>query len=165
LQHSVDAPEGGVRIVQLNFDPAQPPENLGLSLKILDLMVQQGIVHAFAQARGAADYDHGRFFSVGPRDRIAKAQPAHAIGHADSADAVHPGVGIGGKTGAVLASAADQPQGAFFHHRIEGEHVVAGDAENVAYSALSQTADEILADRNARECLLAAKYGRHGTSL
>ena len=156
FQHAVDAAESGVGIVQLGLGPAQPPENVGLGLKILDLVVQERVVHPLAQARGPADHDHGRLLGIGPRDRIAKAQPAHAIGHADRADAVHAGVGVGGKARTVLARAADQPQRALFHHRVEGQHVVARDAENVAHPVVAQAADKILANRNARERFLAA---------
>ena len=133
--------------------------------KSLTLWCSSGLLNRSRRPGAPADHDHRRLLGIGPGDRIAEAQPAHAIGHADRADAVDPGVGVGGKAGAVLARAADQPQRALFHHRVERQHVVAGDAENVPHAVVAQTADKVLADRNARERLLAAGQGVwHGVS-
>ena len=154
FQHAIDATKSRVGIVQLGLGAAQPPENIGLGLEILDLVVQERVIPPFAQARSPADHDNRRFLGIGPRDRIAEAQPTHAIRHTDRANAVHPGIGIGGKARAVLAGTADQPQRAFFHHRVEGQHVVARDAKDVADAVCSQAADQVLSNGDPAERLL-----------
>ena len=67
-----------------------------------------GLLNRSRMPGRAADDHHRRFLGIGPGDRIAQAQPAHAIGDAHRPDAVEPGVGVGGEAGAVLARAADQ---------------------------------------------------------
>ena len=118
--------------------------------KSFTLWCKQRIVEPLAQAGRAADDHHRRFLGIGPGDRVAQAQPAHAIGHADGADAVDAGVGVGGEAGAVFAGAADQSQRAVLHQRVERQHVIAGDAEDVADAVILQPADQVVADRQPR---------------
>ena len=148
-QHAVDLAQGRVRIVQFGLGAANAAEHLGLGVKILHPVVQQRIVEAFAEPRRTADDHHRRFLGIRPGNRIAEAQPAHAVRHAHRPDAVQAGVGVGGKAGAILPRATDQVDRAALQHRIEGQHVVAGDAEDVAHPIILQPADEIIADRDA----------------
>ena len=115
---------------------ANAAEYFGLGVEVLHLVVEERIVEAFTQARRAGNDHHRRFFGIGPGDRVAEAQSAHAIGDADRADAVDAGVGVGGEAGAVLAGAADQSQPALFQLRVEGKDVIARNAEHVAHARL-----------------------------
>ncbi len=93
-QHPVDLPQGRVRIVQFGLGQ-RSAEHLRLGLELLHPMVQQRVGEPLAHARCAADDHHRRLFGVGPGNRVAQAQPPHAIRHADGADAVDAGVGVG----------------------------------------------------------------------
>ena len=122
-------------------------KDLELRAEVPHPVVQQRIVDPLAQPGRAADHHHRRLLGVGPGDRIAEAQPADAIRHADRPDAVDAGVGVGGEPGAVFARAADHADRALFQHAVEREHVVAGNAEDVANAVVLQPADQVLADR------------------
>ena len=158
-QHAVDLAQGRVRIVQLGLGAADAAKHLGLRVKVLHAMVQQRIVEPLAHAGRAADDHHRRLLGIGPGDRVAQAQPAHAIGDADRPDAVEAGVGVGGEPGAVLPRAADQVDRALLQHRVERQHVVAGDAENVADAEILEPADQVVADRHAPDGRLVGLLG------
>jgi len=113
-------------------------------------MVQQRIVDSLAQTGGAGDHHHGRFFGVGPGNRVAQAQPPHAIRDAHGAHAVHPSVGVGGESGAIFARAADRHQRAFFQQRIETQDVVPRYSEHVTDAVVRQATNQVLADRQPR---------------
>ena len=81
---------------------------------------------------------------------LHRLRPADAVGHADAAQAVEPGVGVGGEPGVVLAGHPDQLDRALLDHLVERQHVVAGDAEDVLDPQRVQPVDQVLAD------------GRHG---
>ena len=58
-------------------------------------------------------------------------RPADAIRHADAAQPVNPGVGVGGEPRVVFARHADQLDRALLDHLVERQDVIAGDAEDV----------------------------------
>ena len=149
-EHAIDFAEGGERIVQLGARTAELFEDVVLRAKVADHVVEQRIVHSLAQAGRAGDHDDGRLLGIGAGDRVAHAQAADAVGDAERAHAVDAGVGVGGETGAVFARAADGLDRALFEHRVEGQDVVAGNAEDVADAVVLQAADEVFADRGRR---------------
>ena len=113
-QHAVDFGQGGVRIVQFGHGAADVAEDVGLGAKVLHAMVQQRVGQPLADAGRAADDHDRRLLGEGAGDRVAEAQPAHAVGDADGPDAVESGVGVGGESGAVFARACRSgPSGLF----------------------------------------------------
>ena len=151
VQHAIDLVERHQRLVQLGAGDAQLVEHVVLRAKIAHPVVQQRIVHPLAQTRRTGDHHHRRLLGIGPGDRIAQAQPPHAIGDADGPHAMHAGVGVGREAGAILARAADRPQRALFQQRIEPQHVVARNPEDVPDAVILQAANQIFADRQARD--------------
>ena len=73
----------------------------------------------------------GDFSAIRAGDRIAQAQPADAVRHADGAEPVDAGIGIGRVAGVDLAGADDADR-AVLEHAVELQHEVAGNAEHVA---------------------------------
>ena len=75
------------------------------------------------------------------------AQPAHAVGDADAAQAVNPRVGVGGEARVVLARRPHQPDRALLEQLVQAQHVIAGDAEDVLDPVSGEPVDQVLADR------------------
>jgi hypothetical protein len=147
VEHPVDLAEGDSRVVELGAGHAQLLEDLDLRPKVLHLVVQERIVDPLAHPRRAADDNDGRLLGVGPGDRVADRQPAHAVRDADRAEAVDPSVGVGREARAVLARAADDLDRAFFELAVKRENVVAGNPEDVLEAVVLKPPDQVLADR------------------
>ena len=71
-------------------------------------MVQQGVLLALPQARGAGDHQKGRAFGVGAGYRIEQLQSTDAVGDHRHAQTLQTPVGIGGEAGPLLPGSADQ---------------------------------------------------------
>ena len=145
-QHAVDLRRRGFRIVEHGGADGELGEDALLGVEGADLVVEQRILAPLARARRAADDHHRRALGVGLRHRVGDLQPADAVGDAGGAEALQPRVGIGGKTGALLVAGVDDLERALLHLAEEGEHVVAGNAEDVADAFLAEAADQIAAD-------------------
>ena len=145
-EHAVDLAKRGERIVKLRAGDAQLFEHVVLRAKVAHHVVQQRIVDPLAQARRAGDHHHRRLLGVGAGDGVANAQPADAVRDAQGAHAVDAGVGVGGEARAVLARAADDVERALLEHRVERQHVVAGNAEHVGDAVVLQPLDQVFAD-------------------
>jgi len=164
-QHPVDLAEGRVRVVQFRLGAADAAEHLGLRMEVFHAVVQERIIEPLAQPRRAANDHHRRLLRIGPRDRIAQTQAAHAIRDAHRADAVEPGVGVGRETGAVFARATDQLDRALLDHHVERQHVIAGYAEDVAHPEILKPANQVVADRHAPDGrLMLGQSSRGGRS-
>ena len=147
FQHAVDLAKRGHRIDQLRRGDAQFFEHFELRAKVAHLVMQERIIGPLAHTRRAGDQHHRRFLGVRTRDAVGDAQSADAVGHAYRPHTVDARVRVGGKAGVVLATAADEIDRAVFEHRIECQHVIAGNAEYVADAIVLQTVNQELADR------------------
>ena len=145
-EYPVDFAESSERIVELGARATESLEDVVLCAKVSHHVVEQRIVNSLAQAGRTGDHHDGRLLGVSPGDRIANAQAADAVGDAERAHAVDAGIGIGGESGAVFAGAADGLDRALFEHRVERQHVVAGDAEDVADAVVLKAAEKVFAD-------------------
>ncbi len=106
-QHAVDLPRGRLRVVQHGGRLGQLLEDLELGVEVAHLVVQQRIAQALVHARRAADDHHRRLLGVGLGGGVGDLQPADAVGDADHAQAVEPGVGIGREARALLVAGVD----------------------------------------------------------
>ncbi len=89
----------------------------------------------------------GDFSAYAPAMELHRLRAADAVRHAHRAHAVDAGIGIGRKAGAVLARAADHADRALRELIVEGQHVVARNAEHIAHAVVLQPANQVLADR------------------
>ena len=151
VEDSVDLAEGSVGIGDLGARRRHLLEDLELRRPLTDAVMEEGAIAPFAQARGPGDHPHGALLRPGAGGRIDHREPPHAVGDAQRADAVDPGIGIGGVAGAVFARAVDQLERALLEHRVEAEDVVAWDAEDVAEGVVAKPADQVFPDRQLRD--------------
>ena len=110
VQHAIDLAKGGLRLVQLGVGARKAGETPrpACGNPSPDGAASGSSSRSRKPGRTANDY-HRRLFGIGPGHRIADAQPADAIGHADRPDAVEPGVGVGREPRTIFPRAADQP--------------------------------------------------------
>jgi len=107
VEHAVDLPRRGLWVVQHGGGLGQLLEHLELRVEVAHLVVEQRVAQALVHARRATDDDHRRLLGVGLGGGVGDLQPADAVGDADHAQAVEPGVGIGGKARALLVAGVD----------------------------------------------------------
>ena len=150
LQHPVDLLQRGLGLVQHGRGDRDLLEDLELRLESLDLVMEQGVMRPLRQPGRAAQHDHRRLLGVRPRDAVAGAQPAHAVRHADAAQAVDPRIGVGREPRVVLSGHPHQPDRALLDQLVQLEDVVAGYAEDVLDPQGAQPVDQVLADRRHR---------------
>ena len=171
VQHAVDLVESGLRIGQLGAGDAQFFKDVVLRAEVAHAMVQERIVVPLLQARRTGDDYDRRLFGIGPGHAVAQAQAPHAIGDAHRPHAMHPGIGVGGKAGQSSRVVVTTSIGLRVQHRVELQHVIARDAEHVADAVVLQAANQVLADRQARDRRRSRRtqgangrdFSRHGT--
>ena len=146
VQHAIDFLEGRLRVAQDRRGDGQLLEHLLLGVKLADLVVQQGVLLTLFHPRRAADDDHRRLFGKGLGGGISELQSAYAVGDANSAQAAHSGVGIGGKAGALLIAGVDEAQFAPGKLVVESKHVIARDAKHMAHPMRVEPLDEVIAN-------------------
>ena len=105
-----------------------------LGFEGFDLVMKERIFFAIFAAGGTGDDDDGGFFSIGAGNGIEDVEAADAVGHADQADAVDAGVGVGGEAGTGLVGHGDV-RISICRARQKWQSEVAGDAEGVADAA------------------------------
>ena len=153
VEQEVDVAEGRGGIDDLPARQADLVEDLELRPPLAHAVVEPGVVRPLGDARGAGDEDHGALLGRRAGDRVRERQAAHAVGDAHRAHAMHARVGVGGEPGAVLPRAVHEVERAVLEHRVEGEHVVAGQAEDVPDPVVGEPADEVLPDREPGDAL------------
>ena len=164
LEHPVDLVEGRQRVVEHGRGDRDLLEDLELRLEPLDLVVQERVPRPLREPRRAAQHDHRRLLRISAGDAVAEREPADAVGHADATQAVQPGVRVGGEPGGVFARHADDLKRPVFEHLVEGQNVVAGDAEDVPDPQRGQAIDQVAADGRPRfgSAVLVRGHGRRG---
>src|SRR5687767_12730402 len=94
--------------------------------------MQQWIIDPLIQPRRTRNDDDRRFLGIGAGDRITNAEPANTVSDAYRSHAVNPGISIRGKAGTIFSSASDDLNGTLFEHAVEGQHIIARNAEDRA---------------------------------
>ena len=151
VEDPVDLTEGGVGIGDLGARRRHLLEDLELRRPLTDAVMEERPVAPFAQARSPGDHHHRALLRPGAGSRIDHREPPHAVGDAQRADAVDPGIGVGGVAGAVLTRTVDQLERALLEHRVEPENVIARDAEDVTERIVAEPANQVFADRELRD--------------
>ena len=151
VEDPVDLAEGGVGIGDLGARRRHLLEDFELRRPLTDAVMEKWPFAPFAQARSPGDHHHRALLRPGPGGRVDDREPPHAVGDAQGADAVDPGIGVGGVAGAVLARAIDQLERALLEHRVEPEHIVARHAEDMAERIVTEAADQVFPDRELRD--------------
>ena len=145
-QHAVDLARRGFRIIQNGGADGQFLEYLLLRIEGADLVMEERVGDALFRARRAGDDDDRRAFGVGLGDGIGDLQAADRIGDAGRTKSLEPRVRIRRETRALLVAGVDDLERTLLHLVEEGEHIVAGNTEDVADSLLAEAADQIAAD-------------------
>jgi hypothetical protein len=148
VNDAIDFLEGRLRIAQDRGRHGELFEHLLLGVELADLVVQQGVFLALAQAGCAADHDHGGLLREGLRRGVRDLEPAYAIGDAHRAQPVQARVGVGGEARPLLVTGVDDLEPAVLEHVVEREDVIPGDAENMPHPVRVQALNEIISDGN-----------------
>ena len=150
-QHCVDDPVNflkcRLRIVQHRRGHSELFEYFLLRVEIADLVVQQRILFALLNTGRAADDNDRRLFRERPRNRIGHLQSAHAIRDAHCPQPLHARVSICRKARALLVAGVDGLERAVQQLLVKAQHVIAGDAEDMAHPVRVQALNQIFADR------------------
>ena len=136
MEDAVNLLQCRLRIVQNGRSHGQLIEDPFLRVELAHLVMEERILFPLAHARRAADDDDGRFFRVGLGGGVGDLQPAHAISHADHAQAADARIGIGGEAGALFIASGDDLQRAFLQGVVETQHVIARNAKDMADAQL-----------------------------
>ena len=135
-------------------------ENLELRVKIFHLMVQERIARSFRHPGRAGEDDHGRLLGVSAGDAVTGAQSTHAVGDANTAQPVNPGIGIRGEPGGVLASHPHQADRALLQQPVQAEHIITWNPKDMLDPARGKPVDQILTDRQYRGSCLGFTLGQ-----
>ena len=146
VQHAVDFLKRGLRIAQDGRGDGELFEDFFLRVKLAHLVVEQRIFFAFLHPRRPADDDDRRFFGECLRRGVCNLQPTDAIRDAHDAQTAQPRVGIRREPRALFVAGCDGFQLAVLQQVVKAEHIIAGDAEDIANAVLVQPVDEVLAD-------------------
>jgi hypothetical protein len=106
---------------------------------------------------GAPLDDDRRLFRVCAGDRVQHVQPAHAVRHANQADAVDARVRVGGEAGAGFVRHRDRFDLRLLQPREGRQGEVPRHAETVPHAAAVEVLEEELAHRHARRQVAALR--------
>ena len=108
--------------------------------------------------RATADDDDGRLLGEGLGRRVDDLEPAHAVGHAERADAVHPRIGVRGEAGALLVGRVDERELRLLEAVVEAQHVVARDPEDMSHAERDEPVDQIAPHRRRHRAVLPSLH-------
>ena len=106
--------------------------NSPLGFEGFHLVMKKRILFSIFPARRAADHHDRGFFCIRARDSVQNIETADAVGHADQANAIDAGVGIGGESRAGSWVMVTLWIFDFSSQAKVGKSEVAGNAETVA---------------------------------